>query len=827
MQTERRWNRLDSFPDRSALKAWAFWNGPEFPGASGRFDWQPGVNGDGWAVLRFDFTNGGNYVSAGRDLPADVQAGAIRLRVRNPNRNTLLLRVVDSSGQTFQKGFAVDESDWTRVTLRFDGWTGNWGGAADGVFKGRAVRIELGAENNGLQKQGHLDIDDLEWAPGEASGVLLAEELVVTRFRAPEAWNLRRGRWTYIGPARPDGVLTLDLQPGESLDIQNDLAIPGRPDQLTLVVRTSTAGIRLRAIIGSHFMFFMRDLGVTSGGGVQTFRAPMGSMQGWDYEHGANDGVPIYPLRLWSIQYVAEAPLQAEIEMVELRVNTRVQSAYAVELAPVSRTNNGAVRSECVVRRVAGPPEAGSLHWLVRSLDGRRLAQGRRSLPLRLGQASTQVATAPLGSARMALVEWHVESAGRRYGPVVQGACRPLPQQTSSRPVPESIWGMGVYLYRYPSQGAGKQRMVDAARAAQAAGVKWTREEFGWAGVSPEPGRYNWDHMDTVVETALAHGISVYGLISYWSSWAKAYTPEGIDQYAQYAYDLAARYRGRVDHWEIWNEPNIFFWSGPREMYADLLKAAYQAVKRANPRAVVLGCSTSGIDLPFIRMVMDRGAPFDELTIHPYRHHLNDDAFIRELQQVRDIVQRPVWITEMGWSTQLQTGVTELQQASLLSRCYLCAAASGAVLSISWYDLRDDGDNPFYNEHRFGVLRNPDLAPKPAYLALGAICNTLGTQTVQGRLPAPAGVQAWRFAEGGRHTVALWSAARDVRVQLKTVSDWRMVDMSGQTAVMPRRSSTATVDLRYGLPVLLTGGSGELKVERASALDGGVRELEF
>lgn len=827
MLTARNWKRLDTFADRHSLKPWTFWNGPEFPGAAGRFDWQSGSAGDGWAVLRFDFTGGGNYVSAGRDLPDGVQAGAIRFRVRNPNRNTLLLRVVDSSGQAFQKTFAVDESDWARVTLRFDGWTGNWGGPADGVFRGRAVRIELGAENNGLQKQGHLDLDDLEWAPGEAAGGYHVDDLVLTQFRAPETWNLRRGRWTYLGPARPDGVVSLNLQTGELLDVQNDLAIPGRPDAMTLTVRTQAAGVKLRVYVGSHFMFFSRDLGVTDGRGLQTFRVPMGSMKGWMYEGGANNGVPVYPLRLWSIQFTADAPVQAEVELVELRVSTQVQSPHAVEIVPVTRAINGRARSECAVRRVAGASGAGVLHWSARTLEGRRLAQGSRRVLLNLGDRVLHNLTAPMGSERMALVEWRVEAEGRRYGPVTQGACQAVPPQPSSRLSPKSIWGMGVYLYRYPWQGEGKQRMIAAARAAQAAGVKWTREEFHWASVSPEPGRYEWGQMDTVVETARAHGISVYGLIAYWSSWARAYTPEGIEQYAQYAYDLAARYRGRVDHWEIWNEPNIFFWTGPREMYADLLKAAYHAVRRANPDAVVLGCSTSGIDLPFIQMVMDRGAPFDELTIHPYRHHLSDDAFIRELQQVRDLVQRPVWITEMGWPTQLHTGVTELQQASLLSRCYLCAAASGAVRSVSWYDLRDDGDNPFYNEHRFGIMRNPDLAPKPAYLALAAICNTLGEQKVTGRLPAPNGLQAWRFAEKDRHTVAIWSPARDVRVQLQTAADWRVVDMTGQVRPMSRRRHSASLDLRHGLPVLLVGGSADVTVLSAEPLDGGVRELEF
>jgi hypothetical protein len=55
-------------------------------------------------------------------------------------------------------------------------------------------------------------------------------------------------------------------------------------------------------------------------------------------------------------------------------------------------------------------------------------------------------------------------------------------------------------------------------------------------------------------------------------------------------------------------------------MYAELLIKARAAIKKANPNARVLGCSTAGIDLDFIRRTMELGATFDVLTIHPYRN---------------------------------------------------------------------------------------------------------------------------------------------------------------------------------------------------------------
>ncbi|MGB1700168.1 MAG: family 1 glycosylhydrolase, partial [Nannocystaceae bacterium] len=77
------------------------------------------------------------------------------------------------------------------------------------------------------------------------------------------------------------------------------------------------------------------------------------------------------------------------------------------------------------------------------------------------------------------------------------------------------------------------------------------------------PGKYDFHYYDKVVETARRHGISVYGLLAYWSRWTKPYTEEGIDDFCRWARAVVRRYKGKVKHWEIYNEPNIFFWSGP------------------------------------------------------------------------------------------------------------------------------------------------------------------------------------------------------------------------------------------------------------------------
>ena len=177
-------------------------------------------------------------------------------------------------------------------------------------------------------------------------------------------------------------------------------------------------------------------------------------------------------------------------------------------------------------------------------------------------------------------------------------------------------------------------------------------------------------------------------------------------------------------------------------MYAELLKKAYSAIKQANPEAEVLGCSTAGIDAKFIKRTIELGAPFDALTIHPYRKSLDDVAFVRELRETAEIAKRadgtlrPMWITQMGWGThthhngeQASFSVTTQCGTRLgpIARTYLDAIASGVVANTCWYDFRNDGNDPFNFEFNMGIVDH-DFRPKPAYRAYATLGSTTGRQ---------------------------------------------------------------------------------------------------
>jgi len=467
------------------------------------------------------------------------------------------------------------------------------------------------------------------------------------------------------------------------------------------------------------------------------------------------------------------------------------------------------MRAACTAWNMLDAEVSGKLRMTFRDWENHVL--GEKSLDTTLPASGKPArmewqVTVP-GNRNFAEVEFVFEAEGIKPATARSGFTRGLTDAGDATLHPESPWGMGVFLYRYGDPAP----MDQAAAMAQAAGVKWSREEFSWASIEAAPGQYDFSYYDTVVDTALRHGISVYGLLSYWGRFTQPYTEKGVDDFCLWARATVRHFKDRVKHWEIYNEPNIFFWDGPKELYPVLVQRCGKAIKEEDPQATVLAVSTSGIDKKFIKLVLDAGAPFDILTIHPYRSRLADAGFVRELQDTAGLVgNRPVWITEMGWPTHIGGGVDERAQAQLLSRCYMAAVASGAVQNMGWYDFRDDGTDPFYNEANFGVLRQ-DMTPKPAYRALASVCRTFAA----GKPAVPKiegdGVLGLQMGDG----LALWSPAAD-----RGVSVWFKIppksvcNLMGEPVEVGRKLNRVTVQLQAGSPVFFTRAlAGLVRVE--------------
>lgn len=109
--------------------------------------------------------------------------------------------------------------------------------------------------------------------------------------------------------------------------------------------------------------------------------------------------------------------------------------------------------------------------------------------------------------------------------------------------------------------------------------------------------------------------------------------PADLGDYARFAGAVAARYQGRIAGYIIWNEPNLAVnWGGKNRpdptTYAALLKAAYTAIKAADPDALVISAGLAATnqqdasaldDRLFLQAMLTAGAApyFDVLGAMP------------------------------------------------------------------------------------------------------------------------------------------------------------------------------------------------------------------
>ena len=108
-------------------------------------------------------------------------------------------------------------------------------------------------------------------------------------------------------------------------------------------------------------------------------------------------------------------------------------------------------------------------------------------------------------------------------------------------------------------------------------------------------------------------------------------------------------------------------------------------------------------------------------------------------------------------------GVDDVTQGGRLSRAYLTYLAHGVEVFF-WYEFRDGGKKPDYNEHNFGMIEL-DLKPKPALAAMKTLTGMLGHAPTFAAPPAEAypGISGLRVTGRGRKAYDVYWALEGER----------------------------------------------------------------
>jgi len=242
------------------------------------------------------------------------------------------------------------------------------------------------------------------------------------------------------------------------------------------------------------------------------------------------------------------------------------------------------------------------------------------------------------------------------------------------------------------------------------AGITWIREDFAWTAIEPQQGRFVWSRTDPLMRNASRLGISVLAVATFAPDWASGhsdsykYPPARPGDFARFVRAIADRYGRGGTFWranprlvpspltaiELWNEPwLVYSWlSGPDPAaYARLVRAAATAVKARHPEITLLASGDVAEGNPDWFETLLRADPalwrsrlVGAWSVHPYGHDrspldttLPQPARFDRVLLTRALARsagadKPIWITEFGWRTDLGSpdAVDEQTQAQYM-----------------------------------------------------------------------------------------------------------------------------------------------------------------
>lgn len=186
-------------------------------------------------------------------------------------------------------------------------------------------------------------------------------------------------------------------------------------------------------------------------------------------------------------------------------------------------------------------------------------------------------------------------------------------------------------------------------------GVKWVRIQSGWCRTEKQKDVYDFEWLDRIVDNLIAQGTQPWIDLCYGN---ELYTPEANNKagsvgrppihteqeraaWDRYVIAAVKHFTGRVQLWEIWNEPDGRWCWRPEPNAAEYgvfaLRTA-KAIKQANPDAKVITGSFC-IDLDFLQGYMSRELAelTDYVTYHRYQFDV-DTGVIECVKNIRAVL---------------------------------------------------------------------------------------------------------------------------------------------------------------------------------------------
>ena len=317
-------------------------------------------------------------------------------------------------------------------------------------------------------------------------------------------------------------------------------------------------------------------------------------------------------------------------------------------------------------------------------------------------------------------------------------------------------------------------------KLAKDAGFNWVKQRFEWRNIEKtKKNAWEWNEPDRIVDAINRAGLGIIARLDNQPDWARrdkifpaSGPPDKTEDWKDYVQQISERYRGKIQAYEIWNEPNLSReWGNARpdaRLYTEMLRDSYQEIKKVDPGALVISGGLSPTteqsdraisDMVYLREMYAHGAKpyFDMLGAHAPgfkappeadpaevarnpEYNNNDPSpeefrrayAFRHAEDVRKVMEengdqgKQIAIMELGWTTDPRPNspyrwhsVTEDEKAEYLVRAIEYARQNwtpwAGLMSVIYIP---DPNWTASDEQYYWAITNPDGTARPAFNAL-------------------------------------------------------------------------------------------------------------
>ena len=324
-------------------------------------------------------------------------------------------------------------------------------------------------------------------------------------------------------------------------------------------------------------------------------------------------------------------------------------------------------------------------------------------------------------------------------------------------------WGANAFLHK-EVEFWKKEKTFEMARNA---GIVWIKQHFPWELIeqSQKGNFYDqvwqvsaWQRFDEIVDLAEEFDLKLIVRVDRSPLWAQKpdaqpeWPPAKFEDYGDFMAVLAERYKGRISHYQLWNEPNLAreWGSAPDPKgYVDLLRVGYERLKEVDPDIKVLTAPLAitlerspraMVELDYLDQMYQHGA-FDYFDImsanaygleYPPTAEPDPDVLnFRRVELLREVMERngdtnkAIWFNEYGWNASpadmpadklIWRRVKEEEQAEWTVEGVKYGRSNWpwAGVFCIWY-LRQVGDIPPSSSEYYFRMIDPEFTPRLVY----------------------------------------------------------------------------------------------------------------